>query len=227
MKKLTILLSVLTVVMVFSYLVIEYNAIIGRPTVTGKPILSTQLVIVEGVNITCNTTFYQGWNLVSFPCLDNAKQTKLVLGYINNSYDSVFEYIAADSSDPWKSYNPELPSWVIQDLSLISKSRGYWINMDTTEQFYYDHELTIPTMINLEQGWNLIGYPSRNINRTNVTFASLIPDYTYVYAYNASDSDWKQFAWNTSLPSQQDLNYTVPYLGYWIYMLNSSTLVIS
>ena len=51
----------------------------------------------------------------------------------------------------------------------------------------------------------------------------------YFYLYNASDptDKYKQYTWNGSLPSPQDLNSTVPYYGYWVYMYSPNTWVIT
>ena len=81
--------------------------------------------------------------------------------------------------------------------------------------------------MDIKTGWNLIGYPSFTMKKVNDTFNDIIPNFDYVYLYNASEPDWKMWTWNNSLSSDQDLNYTVPNYGYWVYITADDTLVIT
>ena len=227
MKKLSITLSALTILIMFSYVFLNFSDIITNPSVTGKPIVNTTLYVYTFNESICNQRFEDGWNLVSFPCLANDLPTDLVFQDLNVSFN-LRTYIASDSVDPWKGYNPSLPSWVINDLSDVSRESGYWVYVTNTTLFVFNNSLRTPTSIALVPGWNLVGYPSRSDQDMDSTFNQLIPNFDYVYLYNASDTDkWKEYTWNSSLPSNQDLNYTVRYYGYWIFMLNADTLLIA
>ncbi len=228
-KKLSITLSILTVLIIASFIYLNFDEIIKAPSIIGHPLMSTRLVIVTANESICNTTFEQGWNLVSFPCLKNDMDIDLFLSNITVGYQSVRYYTPSTPNDPWKSYNPNVPSWVVNDLQDFSRRDGYWINFYNYTGFYINNTLATPTLIDLLPGWNLIGYPSRIVRKVNDTFYQIIPSFAYVHLYNASEpSDyWKEWTWNTTLyPSNQDLNYTVLYYGYWIYMNNSDTLII-
>lgn len=196
---------------------------------TGHQVMSTRLVIVAENQTVCDFNTEQGWNLVSFPCIVDDADIAVFLPYSNYSYGSVRQYLASDPGDPWKSYNPNLPSWVVQDLGSFSRAGGYWIYFDNTTHVYINSTLGTPTLINLLPGWNMIGYPSTSDRKINDTFSQIVPNFDYVYMYNASDTqdNWKEYTWNSSLPSGQDLNYSSRYYGYWVYMLASDTLVIS
>ncbi len=229
-KKTAKILSVLTIIIMLCYVFMNFSEIFGTPVFTGWPIISTRLVITSKSATFCNMTLEPGWNLVSFPCLSDPLDIDFMMSPLNNSYDSLRFYNPADSDDPWKSYNPDLPSWVRHDLGEISRARGYWIYVEgNATEYYLNGNLSTPTLIDLEDGWNLIGYPSRSIRKVNDTFGSLVPNFHYVHLYNASETDkWKEWTWNTTLyPSNQDLNYTLLYHGYWIYMSTTDTLVIS
>jgi hypothetical protein len=229
-KRQAIALSILTVLIMFSYVYLNFNEITGKPSITGYGLISTRLVIISENETFCNMTFEQGWNLVSFPCISDDVSIDIFLADLNNRYQSIRYYTPADASDPWKTYNPNLPSWVVHDLTDLSRKEGYWIYLDTVTDFYINNTLATPSLMNLIPGWNLVGYPSRTVRKINDTFGQIIPNFHYVYLYNASDTgdQWKQWTWNTTLyPSNQDLNYTVSYYGYWIYMSNPDTLIIS
>jgi len=226
MKKTTIAMSLLVLVMMSSIIIINFNEIVEFASITGLPIMSTRLVILSVENTSCNMSFYEGWNFVSFPCISDPVDIGTFFTQFPE-YEYVRHYDADSLGDPWKSYNPSLPSWAVQDLSEFSRADGYWISVNNDSRFYLENELGIPTLMDLKTGWNMIGNPSRDIREFNDSFFTLIPDWDYVLAYNASEPDWKEYTWNTSLPSNQDLNETHPGYGYWIFMLDEDTLVIT
>jgi hypothetical protein len=224
MRRLEAALGILAVLMVGTYLFANFDLI--NSSITGYNIMSTRLVIVAEDPTDCNMTFESGWNFVSFPCISSDISIGMLLP--NLSYSSIRHYTPLDT-DPWKSYNPSLPAWAVQDLSMLSRRSGYWIHLSDETDYYINNTLGTPTLISLVPGWNMIGYPSRTIRLVNDTFSQVEPNFEYVYLYNASDTadPWKQYTWNTSLPSDQDLTHTVLYYGYWIYMTEPDTLVIN
>ena len=228
-KALPFILSALTLIILIFYVMVNFNNIFGLASITGRQVMSTRLVILSQLPSVCNTTFEPGWNLVSFPCITSDTEISLFLANISGSFESIKTYDQFDSQDPWKSYNPGLPAWVVQDLPEVARREGYWIYFENITDFYMNNSLTTPTVYNLMPGWNLIGYPSTMIARVNETLAGLNQSYDYVFFYNASDltDPWKQYTWNASLPSDQDLIFAVPYYGYWIYVLKQDSFVIS
>ena len=227
-KKQAIVMSILTIIMISSFIALNIEDILNDPVITGMATTNTRLVIITLGGAECNITLENGWNLVSFPCLSDPIDIDLLFKS-NSSYGHVMAYSPITPNDPWKSYNPSLPSWVIQDLDQIERNYGYWVLTSATTEFYLNNTLATPTLTDLEKGWNLVGYPSRDVQNTSSVFKALEPGYDYVLMYNASDpSDkWKEYTWNSSLPSNQDFNYSVPNYGIWIYMLNTDSLVIT
>src|SRR5690606_10074242 len=66
-----------------------------------------------------------GWNLLYFypgadPPLPQALES------IRDSYTSLYGYKAADSADPWKLYDVNVPAWV-NDLGELHYGESYWI----------------------------------------------------------------------------------------------------
>jgi hypothetical protein len=190
--------------------------------------MSTRVVISVPTPNKCNITFIEGWNLVSFPCIDADTSINLFLENTTFEYFSFRAYDAFDIADPWKSYNPNLPNWTIQDTSLSRKS-GYWIYVDSTKNLLINGTLGTPSIITLSSGWNLMGYPSISARKSNDTFNQLESNFEYVYLYNASipADKWKLYKLNSSFPGNVTLNYTVPNYGYWIYMTAPDSLLIS
>jgi hypothetical protein len=83
----------------------------------------------------------------------------------------IFSYDITDSSDPWKSYNPRLPNWTVQQLTHMSRLSGYWINMSQDVDYTFNGSKKY-TIIPLEPGWNLVGYPNminKSINESMST----------------------------------------------------------
>ncbi|MBT3464827.1 hypothetical protein HOD20_10205 [archaeon] len=201
-----------------------------RQKITGFATLNTTVVILNITPNACNTTFESGWNLISIPCYDPTNDSiDLIFDSIDGSYRSIHSYEGDASTDPWKAYNPNLPSWVVQDLSGIDRKKGYWVYMDQNDSYFYNGITVDPNLISLSTGWNLIGYPTFENRSIEVSTSSIEPDFEYFYLYNASDptDKYKQYTWNGSLPSPQDLNSTVPYYGYWVYMYSPNTWVIT
>jgi len=229
-KKLSIILSVLVIAIISSYFIMYYDEILYNPSITGKPLISTRIVIISETEVMCNFTFAPGWNLVSFPCIAKDIDVSTLLLGLQRPYASIRFYDPTDANDPWKSYNPNLSAEYINDLSDLSRREAYWLYLYNYTPFYINSSLATPTLIDLSTGWNMIGYPSTVARPINDTFGQVIPDFDYVYKYNASDltDPWKEWTWNTSLyPSAQDLNYTNPYFGYWVYMFKPGTIIVN
>jgi hypothetical protein len=226
--KISYILPALVVLMMVSVVFMAFPGMLKFPSITGHEIMSTRLVIIDKIDTNCNMTFEQGWNLASFPCLDADENLTVFFGVLNNSYDSVKAYDPSDASDPWKSYSPNLPVWTVQDLSYVSRQKGYWLDSDSYTNFYINSTLALPNFIGLASGWNLIGYPTRTVRLVNDTFDGISSSIDYVYLYNASDilDKWKEWTPNSSLSSNQDLNYTVLYYGYWVYATEPATLTV-
>jgi hypothetical protein len=68
-----------------------------------------------------------GWNLIGYPSV-GVKTVSTALSSISGKYDLVWQYRASDLADPWKSYNPSVPS-SLNDLTNMEPGFGYWIKM--------------------------------------------------------------------------------------------------
>jgi hypothetical protein len=154
---------------------------------------------------------YSGLNLVSFFCIPTQTPISQVVGGISSNLEFVFEY-QEEGSDAWKTYNPSLPSFVIQDLQYMGRTRGYWIKMRGTQNFSLEGGLRIPNSIILAPGWNLVGYPTNKTKLVNESFASIEGNFTEVRAYNPFTGSFISYVPGVG----GALNQTEPYNGYWI-----------
>jgi hypothetical protein len=227
-----LILTALIIMFTVSFSFVLFDII--EPRITGNALVGTTLIITDINDLDCDINFEPGWNLVSFPCMSDEYEMEQFFNYsINDTnsstfYDTIKYYYVLDKSDPWKSYKHDLPNWTVQDYVTVSRSKGYWIYVQNSSTFFFNGTLRTPTSNDLKEGWNLIGYPSLNSKTMNDTFGELIPDFDFVEVYNVTDTSdpWKQWTWNSSLTSNQDVNYTNKFLGYWIFMHENLTLTI-
>jgi len=172
--------------------------------------------VVTRVNVTqpqvayCNFTLYSGLNLVSFFCIPTMHPRDQVIGNLS-SLEAIFEY-QEEKSDAWKSYNPSLPNFVIQDLSFMSRTEGYWIMMRNNQQFLLEGALRRSTSILLVPGWNLVGYPTNTTMVVNNSFISILSNMTEARTRNPLSGNFISYVPGIG----GALNQTEPYYGYWI-----------
>jgi len=176
--------------------------------ITGNTLTRVNVTQPQAAN--CNFTLYSGLNLVSFFCITSMENKDNVIENITG-LQAIFEY-QEGSSDPWKSYNPRLPSFVIQDFGSMSRTEGYWIKMSADENFSLVGGLRLPTYVVLSPGWNLAGYASNQIKPVNVSFSSIEGNFTDVRRYVQNSSTFISYVPGVG----GALNQTEPNFGYWI-----------
>lgn len=210
-RKIEELLILGTVVLLLSLTLIVFDKVLplSFQKITGQVVTTVNVTQPPVVN--CSFTLYSGLNLVSFFCIPTQTPVSQVVGGISSNLEAVFEY-QEEGSDAWKIYNPSLPSFVIQDLQYISRTRGYWINMRVTTNLSIEGGLRIPNSINLVTGWNLVGYPTNKTKLVNESFASIEGNFTEVRAYNPFTGSFISYVPGVG----GALNQTEPYKGYWI-----------
>jgi hypothetical protein len=104
-----------------------------------------------------------GWNLVSTPLMpeDDAMPEAMQDLDGDTTWSRAKRYVATDFADPWKSYSAA----GINDLLTLDNTQGLWVfipDMASLGDGYIrvagDEPKT--TSIYLDNGWNLVGYPS-------------------------------------------------------------------
>jgi len=146
-----------------------------------------------------------GWNLISIPAILHNKTLGYALSSIKGSYSQVFtfnkKYVQLDANDE------------------IDKSVGLWINMNQSDTLELDGSIPRNKTIDLRAGWNLIGYPTMIDNDVfdivkNVSLFNLL---TY-------DGSWLSYSPSRN---QNSLEMMRPGYGYWVYVNESTSLMIS
>lgn len=216
-------------------------------SITGHNIINTKVEVVPIIFKNCSFHLYPGWNMVSFYCLGMFVDRPSTLNSVEGSYGAVFKYNAFDVADPWKSYNPELPNWTVQQLNYFDRASGYWIYMYEDADFSYSGVYS-DSVIFLNKGWNFVGYPNtKTVNVTtslngvpftvvkNYINTKIVPDVcqnitdnetgnvTETCTYNITTDTWLI---HVNGSSSNTLNEFETYRGYWLNVSSNSQWTI-
>ena len=205
-----VLVAICFLLLIFGIGYFEGNPLTSRVT--------TQLVIIQPYVATCTFSLQPGWNLIGISCRPSNSSIQAFINESGLKLISIHAFDTNDTEDPWKSYNPDLPAWVEQDLNNLDRFNGYWVNSREKHIVNFTGEVVEPTMVELVAGWNLVGFP--NLDKVNISdsLKTINNEYSIVYAYNSTDGDWKVYDPNQPW-STQDLQYMSHNLGFWIKML--------
>jgi len=116
--------------------------------------------------------------------------------------------------DGWEVYIPGFDNSGEGRFETMEPEEGYWILMNEDAALVLTGYDISSTSIDLEEGWNLIGYPSLAINDVGTALSSIEGKYDYILEY---DADTEQFVTPTEMR---------PGHGYWIHVTEDATLVI-
>ncbi len=176
-------------------------------SITGNDV-STRVEILTAIPSNCSFDMHSGWNYVSFHCIATSEPRSDVLSSVNSSVDRIFTYIAQDTSDPWKSYNPSLPNWTVQQLDYMGRTQGYIILMNDDASYFYEG-FARSSVIPLRPGWNLVGYPDDANQSINESLNGL--QYNAVITYAAGSL----LVYIPNSVNNTLFNFS-PYSAYWI-----------
>ena len=144
-----------------------------------------------------------GWNLISMNVeLDGISPATIFAVII----DELVEVKNIDSS-----YNPDVPDFLNTLVELLS-GYGYWVRMDTPQDLTVSGEVAeCATPIDINAGWNLIGYPCQSGQGVEAAFSSLIAGSTLVEVKSINES------YNPNVPDfLNTLESIEPNEGYWL-----------
>ena len=124
------------------------------------------LQICAGCYVHQDVELNAGWNLMS-----------LYVHPDDMSPESIFGPVTCllQVKNMTQSYDPALPSF-LNTLTALEDGNGYFVNMGCAETLSLDAALVDGSfvVINLNSGWNLIGYPFRTGQAVEDAFATLI-----------------------------------------------------
>ncbi len=132
----------------------NYTNIIGG-NVDEYPLMSLSKFIEYDIPL------QEGWNLVSLPLVQSSKSIIAVLASIDGKWDCIRAYDAIN--EIWLSNVTSRPD-SLNDIQSLNHKMGFWININETNvNLTVRGYMLSSTSISLYAGWNLIGYPSLNI----------------------------------------------------------------
>jgi hypothetical protein len=154
-----------------------------------------------------------GMNFASFPLMPIDTSTEAALQTV--AFDNIWRYDQT-ALDLWRTYMKHKP--YKGDLLQLDNTKGFLINV--TEYSY----LTVvgypgePIQINLDQGWNLVAYPSFT-RRTVAEVLAGIP-YLRVEGYDPSSPPWHARVYS-------DNDYMEQGYAYWVKVSTPSILTVN
>jgi parallel beta-helix repeat protein len=155
---------------------------------------------------------YFGWNLISLPYLMTDPDLGAIFSSITGSYDAVQWYDTLDSDDHWKHNHTQKPQH-LNDLHDVNHTMGIWIHITDPNGVLLKipgNNLFENQTMNLNIGWNLVGYPSLSINNrtTGLNNLEFDSDIDCIQWYDATTKTWH-------FMGPDDV--FVPGRGYWMH----------
>lgn len=163
-----------------------------------------------------------GWNLISTPLIP--KNTSVPDVFLDMDGDTTWtiiqHYDVQDINDPWKSWASSKPQ-NLNDLKLVDNKMGVWLYVpdvaDLGDGFIKVHgNISGPVAIDLDTGWNLVGFPSMNDRDRNATLNNLEfgTDVDSIWTFDGTMQEWNEMGPSDSFESGR---------GYWIHSLVDAT----
>jgi hypothetical protein len=209
---------IVAVILVMSVFIIQNDR---QDSITGNAVTNTQVSIIPVPFSNCSFDLHSGWNLVSFYCLGLFSDRNTVLNSIDGNYTMIFTYDASDANDPWKSYNPSLPDWTVQQLSNMNRFSGYWIYISNDVEYFYPG-VNASSNIPLYNGWNLVGYPTTTGRPVNESLHDV--SFSILETYDNPADTWLQYV-NGS--SNNTFSTMSTYKGYWINVSSAQAWLVN
>jgi hypothetical protein len=120
-----------------------------------------------------------GWNLISLNHVLEDTSLTSVFNSISGEYNAVQVYDETDGTDHWKHYQITKPM-EMNDLSEVDHTKGIWVHITNPLGAKFTYVGTEPKrrpQIMLNEGWNLVSYPSlctrdRDVALNHLTFGT-------------------------------------------------------
>lgn len=194
--------------------------------ITGRAI--SRVYILETPPANCSVELREGLNFVSFFCEHGATSiNKTLVNALNQTldYKAVFSYVPNSPNNSWSTYNPELPDYVVHDMSNIDRYHGYWVDMNAYGNYSKVGVKFSVTNINLQPGWNMVGYPSNVDINISLGLSSINGNYTVVKSFQNVNGTYK---WLTYEPSVNDsITHLQPMKAYFINATDTATWTVN
>ncbi|MCQ9205401.1 MAG: hypothetical protein NG737_03720, partial [Omnitrophica bacterium] len=166
----------------------------------------------------------RGWNFVSLPL--NLSDTDIgnVLSPIKTRLKDVWGHEPTDTNIFWKHYRPGLEEY--SSLREMNAAIGYWVDVKYNTTLQITGTL-VPenAILNLKQGWNVIGWPYLDSQEISEALGALTfgVDYDQVSTFNKDTKVQEDFI---NDPGNDDFTSFEPSKAYYIYMLKDRRIGI-
>jgi calcium-activated chloride channel regulator 3/4 len=171
----------------------------GYAVSAGETLISDTLFFLE-------ISLVSGWNMISTPLQPNETDIAVVLNSIAGKYSSVWSY----ANGVWKVYDPAHPG--LSDLYTMEAGIGYWVDMDEPAVLVASGFIPPDKSIELDSGWNLVGFNAENTLSLENALASIDRKYISVWSYE--NNAWKFY--DPAYPGFSNLELMTPGSGFWI-----------
>jgi hypothetical protein len=158
---------------------------------------------------------FQGWNLISLPEQQTNTKIEVVTASIEGKFSSIWGY----KDGQWYLYVPSSPGFTT--LFNMDAGNAYYIQMNSSGTLV-GSGLRAGSTIQLNSGWNLVGYNSKVGLNIVETLASTEGAVTQVWAM--INGNWKLY--DVANPNMSDLSTMEPGYGYWLVANRNSSLSI-
>jgi hypothetical protein len=157
-----------------------------------------------------------GWNMISTPLIQQlGGPTTRVLHSMDGNYEAAQTYHAGQSR-PWQHWQYTKPG-ALNSLTNMNHKDGYFVKLQSTDDFMTLGRLPGTETIPLKKGWNLFGYPSFSSATRDVALSSISGLYNVVYRLDAASGQ------QVIVGSGDTMS---PGNGYWIHVKQDCTLTI-
>jgi hypothetical protein len=195
--------------------------IILGPQDAGQATTGTRVFIINATPVNCTVVAEAGYNIISIPCISNAQPLASVIS--DTDLWAMYQYTPT-TSDKWRVYNPNLPWWVVSDLSFLSRRVGYVLVLNASQN-YTTSGLAIPsTDVPIIAGWSLAGYPSLNVTNITAALDGANDSLTEVRTYYPTSNGYRRYFVATQTGNLTNLT---PGFGYWLNGTTSDTWTVN
>jgi len=180
----------------------------------------TTAYIVNSTPEICYTSYFSGYNILSFACISTAEPLATVMN--NTPLNIMYEY-RTSGTDRWKVYNPSLPSYVVSDLNTLTRKNGYITFMGADGIVTFTGSIPSSTSTILTPGWNLVGYPNNATQSVQNAFSTINTSYNIVVTY---DQDIPAFI-SYANPGGGSLQNITVGRGYWVNATQNANWMVT
>lgn len=176
--------------------------------------------MIAGVSQPVRTVLLnKGWNFVSIPFQPENKAIETVLNSVKDKIKIVWGF--DNENKKWLKWKPNTNNNLSQQddqdfLTTIEAGKGYWIFMEKEGKIdIVAAQETVPNVVRLYKGWNLVGYNGVDGNIVDNALESISGKWIIIWCWE--NGVWKAALSDTSVTLQAPrLNTLRQGRAYWI-----------